>query len=56
MGPPVATQRDYSVEWRFISLRLINADVDYDTHFPAGYEDGHTSGLSAAARRRAGTS
>ena len=41
----VAAQRDYAVDWRFISLRLINADVDYATHFPAGYEDGHTSGL-----------
>jgi hypothetical protein len=52
----VAAQRDYAVEWRFISLRLINADVDYATHFPAGYEDGHTSGLRllrVAARTRA---
>ena len=52
----VAAQRDYTVDWRFISLRLINADVDYDTHFPAGYEDGHTSGLRllrVAARARA---
>jgi 2-hydroxychromene-2-carboxylate isomerase len=52
----VAAQRDYTVDWRFISLRLINADVDYDTHFPAGYRDGHTSGLRllrVAARARA---
>lgn len=41
----VAEQRDYSVEWRFISLRLLNAHVDYDSHFPAGYEGGHTAGL-----------
>lgn len=41
----VAAERDYSVDWRFISLRLINADVDYDTHFPPGYEAGHTAGL-----------
>jgi hypothetical protein len=34
----IAAQRDYAVDWRFISLRLINAGVDYDTHFPAGYE------------------
>ncbi len=51
----VAAQRDYRVDWRFISLRLINADVDYDTHFPAGYDAGHTAGLhllrvAAAAR------
>jgi hypothetical protein len=52
----VATQRDYTVDWRFISLRLINAQVDYDSHFPAGYEEGHTSGLRllrVAARARA---
>jgi Mycothiol-dependent nitroreductase Rv2466c len=52
----VAAQRGYTVDWRFISLRLINADVDYDTHFPASYEDGHTSGLRllrVAARARA---
>ena len=41
----VAGQRSYDVEWRFISLRLVNAEVDYDTHFPAGYERGHTAGL-----------
>jgi hypothetical protein len=52
----VAAQRDYAVDWRFISLRLINADVDYDARFPAGYEYGHTSGLRllrVAARARA---
>jgi hypothetical protein len=41
----VAAQRDYAVDWRFISLRLINAAIDYDSHFPAGYEEGHASGL-----------
>ncbi len=41
----VARQRDYDVEWRFISLRMVNVDVDYATHFPAGYERGHTAGL-----------
>jgi len=52
----VAAQRDYTVDWRFISLRLVNADVDYDSHFPAGYEAGHTAGLRllrVAARTRA---
>ena len=52
----VAAQRDYTVDWRFISLRMINADVDYDSHFPAGYEAGHTAGLRllrVAARTRA---
>src|ERR1700744_6067670 len=52
----VAEQRDYAVDWRFISLRLINSAVDYDSHFPAGYEEGHASGLRllrVAARVRA---
>lgn len=41
----VQSQRDYDVEWRFISLRLLNAHVDYDAHFPPEYEAGHTAGL-----------
>jgi hypothetical protein len=52
----VAAQRDYTVDWRFISLRLINSAIDYDAHFPKGYEDGHTAGLRLlrlAARVRA---
>jgi hypothetical protein len=52
----VTAQRDYTVDWRFISLRLLNADVDYDSRFPAGYEAGHTAGLRllrVAARTRA---
>lgn len=52
----VAAQRDYQVDWRFISLRMVNADVDYDAHFPAEYEAGHTAGLRllrVAARARA---
>ncbi len=55
----VARQRPMAVEWRFISLRLVNAQVDYATHFPPGYERSHTAGLevlrvAAAARRRHG--
>jgi hypothetical protein len=41
----VAAQRRYDVEWRFISLRLLNAHVDYAAHFPPEYEAGHTAGL-----------
>ena len=44
------------MDWRFISLRMINATVDYGSHFPAGYEAGHTAGLRllrVAARARA---
>ena len=52
----VAAQRDYAVEWRFVSLRLLNANVDYDSHFPPEYEASHTAGLHllrVAARARA---
>jgi hypothetical protein len=51
----VVAQRDYTVDWRFISLRMINEHLDYATHFPAGYEGGHTAGLRllrVAARTR----
>ena len=41
----VAEQRDYTVDWRFISLRLLNSHIDYDAHFPPEYEAGHTAGL-----------
>ena len=57
----VARQRDYAVDWRFISLRLLNRAVDYDAHFPPEYEAGHTAGLRllrvaarAASRARPG--
>ena len=52
----VMAQRDYTVDWRFISLRMVNADVDYDAHFPPEYEAGHTAGLRllrVAAKARA---
>jgi 2-hydroxychromene-2-carboxylate isomerase len=52
----VAAQRQYDVEWRFISLRQLNAHVDYDSHFPPEYEAGHTAGLRllrVCARTRA---
>ena len=52
----VVAQRGMRVDWRFISLRLVNADVDYAAHFPPEYEAGHTAGLRllrVAARTRA---
>jgi 2-hydroxychromene-2-carboxylate isomerase len=52
----VAAQRQYEVEWRFLSLRLLNRQVDYDTHFPPEAEGSHTAGLQllrVAARARA---
>jgi len=41
----VVAQTNYSVDWRFISLRLLNKDKDYATEFPPDYEHGHTAGL-----------
>ena len=41
----VQDERELSVDWRFISLRLINQHIDYDAHFPPEYEAGHTAGL-----------
>lgn len=52
----VASQRDYRVDWRFISLRIINERIDYDAHFPPEYEAVHTAGLQllrVAAKVRA---
>ena len=41
----VAAQKDYRIDWRFISLRLLNKDKDYATDFPPEYEQGHNAGL-----------
>lgn len=41
----VMAQRDYTVRWSLISLRLLNGSVDYASHFPPEYEAGHTAGL-----------
>ena len=52
----VQAQRAYDVDWRFISLRLLNSHIDYDAHFPPEYEASHTAGLRLlrlAARTRA---
>ena len=52
----VMEQRAYTVNWRFISLRLVNATVDYEAQFPPEYEAGHTAGLKllrVAAKVRA---
>lgn len=55
----VAGIRGYSVDWQFVSLRLINSHVDYEAHFPPEYEAGHNAGLymlrvCAATRERHG--
>lgn len=51
----VSDRRDHRVDWRFVSLRLLNEHVDYDAWFPPEYEAGHTAGLRllrVAARTR----
>jgi hypothetical protein len=55
----VAGQRDLSVEWRFISLRMVNEEKDYDREFPPGYVNAHGGGrrmlrIAAAAREHGG--
>ncbi len=54
----VAVLRDLKVDWRFISLRLLNSHKDYAKDFPPGYPEGHGSGLKllrvAAAIRATG--
>ncbi len=39
----VQQQTEFRVNWRFISLRILNKDKD--TEFPPEYEHGHTAGL-----------
>jgi 2-hydroxychromene-2-carboxylate isomerase len=51
----VQAEQPMDVDWRFISLRMVNAAKDYAKDFPEGYERGHTRGLellrvAAAAR------
>ncbi len=41
----VRQQAELAVDWRFISLRLLNKEKDYATEFPPEYEQGHTAGL-----------
>ena len=55
----VAALRNFKVNWRFISLSLLNEEKDYDK-FPPGYKTLHAKGtamlrVSAAARKQFGT-
>jgi hypothetical protein len=55
----VAAQRPLEIDWKFISLRFVNKDRDYDREFPEGYVRQHTLGLrllrvAAAVRQSAG--
>jgi predicted DsbA family dithiol-disulfide isomerase len=37
----VSARTGYKVDWRSISLRLLNKEKDYATAFPPNYERGH---------------
>lgn len=55
----VAAQTNYDINYRFISLRLLNKDKNYATDFPPEYEQGHAAGLrmlrvAAAVRNELG--
>lgn len=41
----VGRLRDLSIEWRFISLAILNEERDYATDFAPGYVESHGSGL-----------
>lgn len=41
----VLHERPMDVDWRFISLRMVNQEKDYEKDFGPGYERGHTRGL-----------
>ena len=52
----VAGQRNLTVNWRFICLKLLNSAKNYETDFAAGYVGVHTTGqklLRVAAAVRA---
>jgi len=55
----VAAQKDFRVNWRLISLTLLNASKNYDEDFPPDYEKLHNKGLAmlrvaVAVRRKLG--
>ena len=56
----VMEEQPLEVEWRFICLRIVNEDKDYERDFAPGYERGHTRGLemlrvAAAVREQVGS-
>ncbi len=55
----VMAEHPMEVDWRFIALRIVNEERDYEKDFRPGYERGHTRGLemlrvAAALREQAG--
>lgn len=55
----VLAEQPMTVDWRFISLRMINEGKDYERDFSPGHERGHARGLellrvAAAVREKLG--
>jgi hypothetical protein len=55
----VARQRGLDVDWRFICLRIVNEEKDYERDFPQGYINSHGAGrrmlrIAAATREHSG--
>src|SRR3954463_7695520 len=55
----VCAEQPMDVDWKFICLRIVNEDRDYERDFRPGYERGHTRGLellrvAAAVREKHG--
>jgi len=55
----VADQRGLHIDWKFICLRMVNADKDYERDFAPGYVNAHGGGqkmlrVAAAVRATAG--
>lgn len=55
----VMAEQPMDVDWKFICLRIVNEDKDYERDFRPGYERGHTRGLellrvAAAVREQSG--
>lgn len=42
----VKALRQLKIDWKFISLKMVNSQRDYETDFPSGYTQTHTLGLN----------
>ena len=41
----VVDEQPMAVDWKFICLRIVNEDKDYEKDFPPRYQRGHARGL-----------
>lgn len=47
----VVEERPMDVDWKFIALRIVNKDRDYEKDFRPGYERGTPAGWSSCVSR-----